>query len=84
MNHGDMVDVVSFNILISARLQLGNSVNARALIDKMEAEGPEPDNATYNELISVILYDRFCFVWVRVFFAFFGYVVRGDVPHARA
>merc|ERR1719171_2178838 len=50
-----MTDVVSFNTLIKAHLQLGNFVKARALIDKMKTERLQPNEVTYNELINAMV-----------------------------
>merc|ERR1719230_647451 len=51
----DMIDVVSFNTLIKAHLQLGNFARARALIDKMKTESLQPNEVTYNELINAMV-----------------------------
>jgi len=50
-----MVDVVSFNTLIKAYLQLGHFVKGRALIDEMKKEGFQPNKVTFNELINATI-----------------------------
>merc|ERR1719428_2277490 len=51
----DMIDVVFFNTLIKAHLQLGNFARARALMEKMKKEGLQPNEVTYNELINAMV-----------------------------
>merc|ERR1719231_1800829 len=50
-----MIDVVSFNTLIKAHLQLGNFARAHALIDEMKQKGLQPNEVTYNELINAMV-----------------------------
>merc|ERR1719231_1207308 len=50
-----MIDVVSFNTLIKAHLQLGNFAKAHALIDEMKQKGLQPNEVTYNELINAMV-----------------------------
>ena len=49
-----MTDVVSFNTLIKAHLQLGNFVKARELFGEMKKESLQPNEVTYNELINAM------------------------------
>jgi len=51
----DMIDVVSFNTLIKAHLQLGNFARVQALMEKMKKEGLQPNEVTYNELINAMV-----------------------------
>merc|ERR1719313_3275914 len=51
----DMVDVVSFNTLIKAHLQLGNFARVQALMEKMKKEELQPNEVTYNELINAMV-----------------------------
>merc|ERR1719389_638969 len=51
----NMIDVVSFNTLIKAHLQLGNFARAHALIDEMKRERLQPNEVTYNELIDAMV-----------------------------
>merc|ERR1719161_3200484 len=50
-----MVDVVSFNTLIKAHLQLGNFVKARELFEDMKKDNHQPNEVTYNELINAMV-----------------------------
>merc|ERR1719443_2567380 len=50
-----MIDVVSFNTLIKAHLQLGNFARAHCLIDKMKQHDLQPNEVTYNELINAMV-----------------------------
>merc|ERR1719487_2379182 len=50
-----MTDVVSFNTLIKAHLQLGNFVKARELFEEMKKESLQPNEVTYNELINAMV-----------------------------
>merc|ERR1719379_3200637 len=50
-----MVDVVSFNTLIKAHLQLGNFAKVKTLIEEMKKEGLQPNEVTYNELINAMI-----------------------------
>merc|ERR1719421_2283771 len=50
-----MTDVVSFNTLIKAHLQLGNFVKARELFGEMKKESLQPNEVTYNELINAMV-----------------------------
>merc|ERR1719327_2473849 len=50
-----MIDVVSFNTLIKAHLQLGNFARVQALMEKMKKEGLQPNEVTYNELINAMV-----------------------------
>merc|ERR1719272_370825 len=51
----EMIDVVSFNTLIKAHLQLGNFVKARELFEEMKKESLQPNEVTYNELINAMI-----------------------------
>merc|ERR1719375_2476071 len=50
-----MTDVVSFNTLIKAHLQLGNFAKVKTLIEEMKKEGLQPNEVTYNELINAMI-----------------------------
>jgi pentatricopeptide repeat protein len=47
-----VVDAVSYNTLIKAHLQHENYDRSRSIMDDMRKAGFEPNNVTYNELIS--------------------------------
>ena len=54
-----MIDVVSFNTLIKAHLQLGHFAKGRALMEEMKKEGLQPNMVTFNEFINdMIAKDR--------------------------
>jgi pentatricopeptide repeat protein len=55
MKKVDMTDVVSFNTLIKAHLQVGNFDKARCLMDEMRKEGLQPNRVTFNELINAMV-----------------------------
>jgi len=55
MKKDGMTDVVSFNTLIKAHLQMGNFDKARGLITEMKKEGLQPNRVTFNELVNAIV-----------------------------
>jgi len=50
-----MIDVVSFNTLIKAHLQLGHFTKGRALVEEMKKEGLQPNMVTFNEFINAMI-----------------------------
>merc|ERR1719428_59173 len=50
-----MIDVVSFNTLIKAHLQLGHFAKGRALMEQMKREGLQPNKVTFNEFINAMI-----------------------------
>merc|ERR1719506_183696 len=55
MKKAEMTDVVSFNTLIKAHLQVGNFDKARCLMEEMRKEGLQPNRVTFNELINAMV-----------------------------
>lgn len=47
-----LADVVSYNTLIKAHLQVENFNKARALMEEMRSEGLQPNRVTFNELVN--------------------------------
>jgi pentatricopeptide repeat protein len=50
-----MADVVSFNTLIKAHLQIENFDKARKLMEEMKVDGLQPNRVTFNELINAMV-----------------------------
>merc|ERR1719183_234489 len=55
MKEASMTDVVSFNTLIKAHLQVGNFDKARCLMEEMKKEALRPNRVTFNELINAMV-----------------------------
>jgi len=55
MKKAQMTDVVSFNTLIKAHLQKGSFEKARRVMETMKAEGLQPNQVTFNELINAVV-----------------------------
>jgi len=51
----EMADVVSYNTLIKAHLQVENLSKARVLMQEMRAAGLDPNRVTFNELVNAMV-----------------------------
>lgn len=54
MKTASMMDVVSFNTMIKAHLQKGSLEKAKSLMQTMRAEGFQPNQVTFNELMNAM------------------------------